>query len=377
MKSSVELFNEIRAMKAEQAAVPRDAEDYEAQVLRYDGRIEQAEAQLADVLKTEDEARAQFMTAGRVVSAQAQKSITEMAFGPRAEFKGVEPGFRAAVTVPSGPTVVDPNIPGFPDFPRGFVDTLPSATTSGAVAYLRRVARTNAAAQWGGVSAKPESSYEWIDATAPLAYVAHHTPIAKAQASDWGQLDGLIRNELMLGLMQAKSTEALTGANAGGITGVLNTTGILTHEVATGDNVYDAIRRMVTKVFITSGFRPTTVAMAPQVREQLDLLKSSTDGHYLAINVGNTVWGLEVVEDNGLTFVDTAVPPSAHYGMVVYASVGATWYTKEQDTVEIGLVNDQFVKNAYTLLAEGRHALAVRFPDAFCYCQDAIPAVAV
>lgn len=374
MKSSVELFNEIRAMKAEQAAVPQDSDGYEAKVLRFDGKIEQAEAQLADVLKTEDEAREQFVNAGRVVSAAVPKSLAEMVFGPRAEFKGIEPGFKNAISVPGGLPMVDPTIPTFADPPRGFVDTLPQATTSGAVSYLRRISKIDGAAQWDGVNDKPESTYTWDDFTAPLAYIAHHTPIAKAQASDWGQLEGVVRNEMMVGLKQAKSTEALVGTNAGGVTGVLNTVGVLTHTVASGDNVYDAIRRMVTRVFITSGFRPTHVAMAPQVREELDLLKSSKDEHYLAVNVGGTVWGLTVVEDNGLAVVDGS---QIHYGMIVYSPIGATWYTKEQDSIEIGLVDDQFIKNAYTLLAEGRHALAVRYPDAFCYCEDAITAGAV
>jgi hypothetical protein len=74
-----------------------------------------------------------------------------------------------------------------------------------------------------------------------------------------------------------------------------------------------------------------------------------------------------------MTVVDLAT--TSHYGALVYASVGATWYTKETDNVEIGLINAQFIQNAYTLLAEGRNALAVRFPDAFCYCADAITAV--
>jgi Phage capsid family len=312
---------------------------------------------------------------------------TEQAFGSREAFKGASAGFRAvitlpscrALTIPSFPGVVDQSIPAFADYPRGFADTLIQAPTAGAVTFLRRGVRTNAAAQWA-TGEKAASSYEWVEATAPLTWIAHHTPISKTEASDWDQLDAIVRNELMIGLAQAKSVAALVGTNDAGIVGVTNTEGVQPYTVnaaadADGniDNVYDSIRRMATKVFLVSGFRPTHVAMSPQVKEQLDLLKGD-DGHYLAITVGDRVWNLVIVEDCGLTVVDASF---THNGVIVYANIGATWYTKESDNVEIGLVDDQFINNAYTLLAEGRNALAVKYPDAFCYCADAIAAVAV
>jgi hypothetical protein len=369
--NSVAIFNAIRALQAEQASVPMDAEDREERLFRLDGRIEELQNQLADVLAAEEDARASFTTAAAVVGGTRPLSLAEQAFGPRASFTGIQPGFKAAITIPAGPAVNDPTMPGFPDYPRGFADTLQQAPTSAAVQYLRRGARTNAAAEWS-TGSKAESAYVWTEHTAPLTWIAHHAPVTKTQASDWGQLDSMIRGEMMIGLAQQRSHLALEGTNAAGIVGITNTVGIQTHSVASGDNVYDAIRRMVTKIVVTSGFYPTHVAMSPQVKEELDLLKGD-DEHYLVIKVGNQVWGLEIVEDNGMTVVDLAT--TSHYGALVYASVGATWYTKETDNVEIGLINAQFIQNAYTLLAEGRNALAVRFPDAFCYCADAITAV--
>ena len=367
--NSVELFNSIRALQAEQAAVPMDAEDRAERVFRLDGRIEEMQNRLQSVLADEQRARDEFVP----TAPTARKSLAEMAFGPRAQFKGIQPGFRGAITIPARPDVVDPTIPAFADVPRGFIDTLQQSPTEAGVTYLRRGAKVNAAAQWS-TGDKPESTYVWTEHSAPLTWIAHHAPISKTQASDYGQLESIIRGEMLLGLTQKKSTEAIVGANSAGITGITNTVGIQTHTLASGDNAYDAIRRMVTKVYLTSGFRPTHVAVAPQVNETLDLLKDDNKA-YLQVKVGGRVWSLEIVEDLGLAIHD-AVAGTTHYGMIVYASVGATWYTKETDNVEIGLVDDQFINNAYTLLAEGRHAFAVRFPDAFCYCEDAIPAVA-
>ena len=376
---SIQLYARIKELRAEAAAIPEDAETRADQLMEIQGRISELTTQLGEALQAEDEAREAMQAAAAPVGGSVRpKSLMELAFGPRSEFKGIEPGFKAAITVPAGPDMVDPTIPLFPDGPRGFADSLVQAPTSGAVTFLRRVSKTNAAAQWKDADgAKPESAYVWEEVTAPLTWIAHHAPIAKTQASDWGQLQSIVENEMMVGLSQAKSTEALVGENASGITGVINTTGILTYDPSSDgaetDTVYDSIRRAATRVFLTSGFRPDKVAVTPQVREELDLLKG-TDGHYLAINVGNQVWGLEIVEDTGLTITDET---HVHNGFIVYASLGGTWYTKESNSVEIGLVDDQFIKNAYTLLAEGRNALAVRFPDAFCYCEDAITAVAV
>lgn len=365
MRTALQVLNEIKELRRQQNAVPANARDRDKRLFELQGRLQALDAELSGVLNA---------TAGGVGGGVAGRSMTEQAFGPRASFKGVKAGFRAAITIPAAPAVGDPAIPGFADYPRGFADTLIQAPTEGSVTYLRRGSSNNAAAQWKTADGdKAESTYTWVEKTAPLTWIAHHSPISKTEASDWGALDSIMRTQMMVGLAQAKSREALIGDNEDGITGVLNTVGIQTYDPAedgkVDDNVYDSIRRMATRVRVESGFEPTHVAMSPVVAEELDLLKGE-DGHYLTINVGGEVWNLKVVQDVSLTVVDDE--DTVHNGVVVYAPIGATWYTKEADNVEVGLVDDQFIKNAYTLLAEGRNALAVRFPDAFCYCEDAI-----
>lgn len=373
MKTSIQIHNEISALKADQAAVPDDAPDRHERLFTIQGRLNALNDQLGEVLQAEAASRASF--GGRVDGSHAL-TPTQQALGTRSQFTGIKPGFRAAVTIPAGPGVTDPTVPAFGDAPRGFADTLQQGTTEGQVTYLRRGAKINAAAQWKDSDGdKPESTYVWTEENAPLAWIAHHAPITKTEASDWGMLDSTIRGELLLGLAQAKSAACLTGANPAGITGITNTVGIQTHTVGATDNVYDAIRRMVTKVFIVSGFPATHVALSPQLGETLDLLKDENKAYLKVKDANGRVWTLEVVEDLGLAVHDPAAGVT-HHGMVVYSNFGATLLTKEQDNVEIGLVDDQFINNAYTLLAEGRYAMQVRYPDAFCYCQDAIPAVA-
>ena len=372
MASSVQLWNENRQLQDQQAAVPQNARDREERIFRLDGRIEEGQNRLSATLAAEDNAR--VMPDGTLVSLNDPNSLSVQALGPRSSFTGLKPGFRGAITVPTGPTVVDPTVPGFGELPRGFAETLMQAPTDAGVTYLRRGARINAASQWSDGSDKPESTYTWTEQSAPLAWIPHHVPIAKTQASDWGQLDSIIRGEMMLGLRAAKSREALVGANPSGLTGVLNTPGIQVHTLAAGDNAYDAIRRMATRVFVVSGFPPSHVAVSPEVDEALDLLKDENKA-YLKVKAAGRVWQLEIVLDAGLAVHDPA-EGLTHHGVLVYSNIGATFHTKETDSIEVGLVGDQFINNAYTLLAEGRFALSVRYPDAFCYMQDAIASVA-
>lgn len=371
MASSIELFNKIRKIQDQMDKYPANAADRAEKLFTWSGQIDAMQDQLAEALAAEKGART--TSDGRLVSRSDPRNITTQALGFRSEFTGIKPGFRAAITVPSNPGVTDPTVPRFADLPRSFADTIQQGTTSGQVTYLRRGAKVNAAAQWADGSDKPESTYVWTEHTAPLAWIAHHTPITKTEASDWSLLDTTIRGELMTGLAQAKSAAVLTGSNASGITGITNTVGIQTHTIAVGDNAYDAIRRMATAVYVNSGFAPTHVAVSPLVDETLDLLKDDQKA-YLQVKQGGRVWNLEVVVDAGLAIHDPAAGVT-HHGMIVYSALGATLLTKEIDNVEMGLVDDQFINNAYTLLAEGRYALQVRFPDAFCYCEDAIAAV--
>lgn len=371
MATSIELFNKIRTLQDRMDKYPQNAADRTEKLYTWSGQIDGLQDQLAEALASEQNART--TSSGHLVSHSDPQNITTQALGFRSEFTGIKPGFRAAITLPANPGVTDPTVPRFADLPRSFADTIQQGTTNGQVTYLRRGAKVNAAAQWADGSDKPESTYVWTEHTAPLAWIAHHTPITKTEASDWAMLDTTIRGELMTGLAQAKSREVLTGANASGITGITNTVGIQTHTIAVGDNAYDAIRRMATAVYVNSGFAPTHVAVSPLVDETLDLLKDDNKA-YLQVKQGGRVWSLEVVVDAGLAVHDPAAGVT-HHGMIVYSALGATLLTKEIDNVEMGLVDDQFINNAYTLLAEGRYALQVRFPDAFCYCEDAIAAV--
>ena len=127
---------------------------------------------------------------------------------------------------------------------------------------------------------------------------------------------------------------------------------------------------MGTDVFIGSGYQPTHVAMHPYVAESLALEKDK-QGRYMNVMVNGNLWALKVVEDLHLT--ETIVVDSTEkttYGVLTYWNQAATVFTKETDSITIGLVGDQFAYNEATIRAEGRHGLKVTYPKAFSYLAD-------
>lgn len=276
-------------------------------------------------------------------------------------------GFKATMTFPSTPTVTDANLPvdGRPF--AGVLDTLTHSTTNGIVEFFQLTTKENAADEWVSGD-KPEGSLGWTPKSAPLVWIAEWMPVTRTAVSDYAQIDGIIRNELLLDLKDKKNFLVLQGSNSSGIVGILNTAGIQQYTKKAGDNIYDSIRRQITLSRVVGRVIPQYVALSPNVAENMDLLKNE-NGNYLRVNDGNRVWSLQIVEDEGMTVVDGATTKE---GALVYAANCATWYTAENDAVEIGLVDKQFIQNAYTLRAESRNTLAVKRPRGFVYLPAAI-----
>jgi hypothetical protein len=73
----------------------------------------------------------------------------------------------------------------------------------------------------------------------------------------------------------------------------------------------------------------------------------------------NTIDGMRVVESSQVT-ENTCLVGDFRFGTV---------YDLEGVTLEMGWINDQFVQNAMTILAEKRLALLVRNIDAYAFCK--------
>lgn len=396
MKSSIQIRNEVRDLderiakaSAEFADAEGDAKDaLRDQINEFKGQQRALNDMLDDVLAEEDKVRrgggVPLAAPAAEPKAKAPKSVVDYLMGPRDEFKGL--GFHDTMTFNVKDAYTDFGLPGVQqidyDLPRqtsdalpnfGFIDSLPTGTTKADIlTYFEKNEEKykNAAAVWTPGHEKPSSAMGWKPTSAYIETVAHLMPVLEQQLKDYGQLKSLIQIELLYGLRMALSEKVLTGNDENGIKGVLKNEGIQKYKTIDGDTIADSVYRMSTDVFLGTGFRPTHVAVHPYVAENLALQKDK-QGRYMNVMVNGKLWALTVVEDQHLTETTGAdSTKKTTYGLITYWNQAATVFTKETDSITIGLVGDQFAYNEATIRAEGRHGLKVTYPKAFSYLSD-------
>ena len=252
------------------------------------------------------------------------------------------------------------------------LDLIPRlTTTSDTIQYVREDTFTNNAAMVAEASAttgtsgvKPESVLAYSTQTATVRTLAHWIPVTNRLLDDASAMRGIIDTRLLLGLDIKLEDQVLTGDGTGeNFTGILQA-GIQTQALGS-DNVIDAIFKARTKVRVTGHGRPTAVVLHPNDYQAVRLLRentaSATLGNYLMgppTQAGPpTIFGMPVVESEGLT---------ENTGLVGDFSQGASLFDREQGAIRVGTIDDQFVRNMQTILAEMRAALVVWRPTMFC-----------
>lgn len=358
--NSKELWAERNKLVENQRALMDEDKVDEARII--EGQIKQIDLTLGHVLEEEEKLRS---------SASVQKtpraSFAEQILGARDEFRGLEVGFRAAgdptVTTVTAPTETELTIPGKrPALLNNFAATLGSAEATGDIEFKQRSTQYGEPATWGGVTngtsaTKSKVVYTWKNAKALKETIAGYVPVSKDTLKDYAELATIIENDLILDVNEKENGKFLTGNNSTGIVGILNTTGILVYTTASAALYYEAIRLMRNKVMKEARRVPTHVCLNPDIKAAIDLYKTET-GLYQFLG-GNVLWGMTVVEDFDCD------------GILVYDATCARKRPVHSMNVEVGYVDDQFIKNELSILAEKTTALQVTYPDAFCYASKA------
>ena len=251
------------------------------------------------------------------------------------------------------------------------LDLIPTLTTeSDVIEWVQETTFTNnaamvaeATATTGTTGTKPESALAYSAQTTPVRTLAHWIPVTNKMLGDAPQIRGIINSRLLLGLQLSLETQIVSGDGTGeNFLGILNNN--INVQALGTDNVLDAIFKGRTLVRVTGKARPSAVVMHPNNWQSARLARENsatgTLGGYLmgppSMVGANTLWGLPVVESE-------AMP--AGTALVGDFSMGCTLFDREQAVVRIGFVNDQFIRNIQTLLAELRAAFIVWRPTAF------------
>jgi len=181
--------------------------------------------------------------------------------------------------------------------------------------------------------------------------------------NDAPAIRGIINGRLLLGLDLTLEAQIVTGNGT-----PPNLSGVLDHAINLvglgSDSRVDAIFKARTLVRTTGHGRPTAIVLNPADWEQIRLSRENADtgtlGGYLMgppSQVGaTTLWGIPVVESEAQT---------SGTGLVGDFSMGCTLFDREQGAVRVGTIDDQFVRNMQTILAELRAAFVVWRPTMF------------
>lgn len=376
METSKQLFARREALAAEQESLMQGGSIEDA--MRLEGRIQEVDDQLRRALDAEDTMRVEAKAAPK-----AAKSYGESILGARDEFRGLEIGQvldsgETPVVWTSGPEEFDPYLPELgASLLSGFAGTLREVAAIGSVNYKQRVLpQSTAPATWNGVTPavsdtpqysalKQQVLYEWADAVALKECIAGYVPVSKDALKDYDMMMYIIENDLRDQVAEVEDAKMIAGTNQNGIVGITNTSGIQTFTDGVGGVYFDAIRKMRTMCVQNARRIPTHVAMSPEIKEAIDLYKTS-QGFYQSLGEGR-YWGMEAVEDANVE------------GILVYDAASALRRPVHGLSVEVGYYNDQFIKNELSILVEKTTALQVVRPSAFVFAEkddlDADPSV--
>jgi len=195
--------------------------------------------------------------------------------------------------------------------------------------------------------------------------------VTNRMLADAPAIRSIIDSRLLFGLQQRLQSQIVSGNGTGeNLTGILNSAGIGavgkgTSPGVAGESGIDALYRGRTNVVWTGFGRPTAFVLNPTDWQNIRLSRESaataTPGTYLfcppSLQGAPTLWGIPVVEDPNLP---------AGTALIGDFSQGATLFDREQGAVRVGTVNDQFIRNMQTILAELRVAFVVWRPAVFC-----------
>jgi HK97 family phage major capsid protein len=288
---------------------------------------------------------------------------------------------RGGSTTSGGSFVLEDHVPGFLEIlqqPLNVLDLIPrSPTQSDTIEYVQESTFTNNAAfvaeatgytasTLGGTGLKPETALAYSTQTATVRTMAHWVPVTNRMLADAPAIRSIIDQRLLFGLQQKLQSQIVSGDGTGeNLTGILNLSGI--GVVGKGsDSVVDALYKGRTYVAWTGLGRPTAFVLNPTDWQSIRLSRETAitgvnPGGYLfgppSLTGAETLWGLPVVLDTNIT---------QGTGLVGDFGQGVTLYDREQGAVRVGTVNDQFIRNMQTILAELRVAFVGWRPTVFC-----------
>lgn len=312
-------------------------------------------------LFVESEAFKSFIEAGKPRDGgMATELNLEKLYGKAAAALGVKALFDTATGyAPQAVRLPEVVTPGAEQF--SVASLMPEGRTSqNAVPYMEETTTTNAAAEVAEGLAKPESALALTEKSSPVRKIATHLPVTDESFDDVPMLESYINSRLRLFVLLRENQQLLSGSGtAPNLRGILNVSGIQTQALGV-DPVPDAVYKAMTKVRVGAFLEPTAAVFHPNDWQDIRLLRT-TDGIYIwgspAEAGPERIWGLDVRQTTQMT---------ENTGLVGAFRSAAQIFRRSELSMQVGYINDQFIKNQRTILVEERLALVVFRPAGFC-----------
>lgn len=265
----------------------------------------------------------------------------------------------------AGPFVINDVQPGFVPYMRKRPVMLSlvgvGQTDSDTVEYVRQTAVSTAAAETAENAVSPESTIAFETVTTTVKEIPHFVPATRRALADAGQMQTIIENDLLAGVVDRIDTQIASGNGSGSnFTGIYNASGILTFAKG-AYSAADALLHLITLLSIQAGVlsEPDAIGVYPSDWEALRMSKDST-GQYLMgppnIPGPKSAFGTPIEVSPVFT---NGTPLGGVFGRF------ARYWVREAPTVYVGLDGNDFTYRRVTILAEARGAFEVLRSTAF------------
>lgn len=240
-------------------------------------------------------------------------------------------------------------------------DLIPQDDTEYAqILFMEEVLFQNAAAAVAEGAPKPEAGLQFIQRAYNMSKIAVTLPVTDEQLQDVPQIEALLKNRLGLMVQLEEDSECLNGTGSNNqLLGFLNKPGVLNTPKAAMD-IFTAAFVAQTNVSSVVGFAdPSGWAMNPINWVAYRTLKDTT-GRFILGDPGEVgearLWGLPVIPTVAMP-VGTALTGDFRAFSHIDRKLGLR--------IDVGYVNDQFIRNQQTIRAEERMTLEIYRAQAF------------
>ena len=207
-------------------------------------------------------------------------------------------------------------------------------------------------------SAKQETNFTFELVSASVAQLASWVPMTEQMAADVPTLEAQINGRLTQMLLDKEDYELMYGAGTAGTIKGLDTYASAYNTATPRDNKLEVLRYAIAQVTVNSLLAPDAMLMNDMTWAELETSKDSTGTYYFANPQGQVekrLWGVRVL-------TSTKIPQDNF--LLGNFSIACNIADREQYKISTGYINDQFVRNQFSIRIENRVGLLVYRPAA-------------